>query len=208
MFYVVRKMLAPLVLVAMAVTVMAIFVLGEQTYRRQSWVAVNAKVVSIQQGCFVSYMAASGLLRDEGAIVPCGTEVGTLVLPAGASKPKIKRGLVGQIDYMAGDRQVTKIGNIGGVADGAKAGDSITVLYDPAAPDSIEYAGELKGLLGGFAIIGFGLAFCGTYIWLFWIRPFGKSRGPGLVRLSSESSSMRTTSPVQRVKSGSFGRRT
>jgi hypothetical protein len=202
-----RKVLAPFVLFAMAITAMAIYVLAEQTYRRQSWEAVEAKVVSIGQACVVSYLPASGLLRADGAIVACDTNPESLPLPEGAKKPLIKNGMVGRLDYVAAGRQMTREGFVGGIADDAKAGETVTVLSDPSDPLHLEYAGELKGLFGGLAIIGFGLAFCGSYFWFLWIRPLKQRRGPGSPPAAGAVYSERGGGTIHRAQPKGFGQR-
>jgi hypothetical protein len=202
-----RKVLAPIVLLAAAITAMAIFVLAEQTFRRQSWATVEAKVLNIGQGCVVSYLPASGLLRADGAIVPCDASPNSLPMPEGAKKPLIKRGLVGRLDYVAAGHQVTREGFLGGIADEAKVGDTVTVLSAPLNPLHLEYAGALKGLTGGLAIIAFGLVFCGSYFWFLWIRPFIKGSGPGSPLVSGTGHAARESGAVQRGQPKGFGRR-
>jgi hypothetical protein len=178
-----KFVLLPFVFIIGCVGTASIFVMGAAIQHQLNWAPTSATVLRAESLCKLTYQPGDRLLRETAAIEPCG-QIGEAVLPTGASKPRIfteERGAIAyQIDgaehYWEGKLSDAGVYNV-------KAGDALTLLYDPREPNRLD-AAEIKGWRGGLLIISICILIVSLYTWFFWFR--GEPPPPKSPRLHQE----------------------
>lgn len=164
----------------------------EQAWRRTNWIAVDARIVSNAPGCIVTFLPKGSVVYQDGPIVSCTDAIGTIKLPEGAQRPRIKKGSIGRLEYTIGGRVFAKEGWIDGLVVNAVAGESIRLLRDPVDPSRLEYGGKFNGLLSGFAIIAACLGIFALYVYFLWLSPGGQRHAQPVAVSSYREQAQRT----------------
>ena len=140
MFVLARYLLMPLALIAAALFLMAVHIIGTSLHHQAAWQRTVATVTGVSP---YSEMQANGLATQ---------------------------GINVAVAYVANDAPMSWSGkgkDIGLYT--ASAGDRIEFYYDPADPSKLDTA-AMKGWSGGLLLLAVTGGFTAFYVWFFWLR--------------------------------------
>ena len=161
--------LAPFVLIAVVFLAMIAHISGLTLYHQLAWKPTTATVLRSETLCEVTYQPSDAVLRAVAARGPCET-VGNVVLPRGGTTPRTFEGVFGALAYDTdggAQKWEGKLADVGVYS--VRAGDKLTLFYDPSSPQDIDTA-QYKGWFGGLLIFGVSASLIAFYIWLVWPR--------------------------------------
>jgi hypothetical protein len=164
-----KFVLLPFVFIIGCIGTASIFVMGSGIQHQLNWKPTDVTVLRTESLCKLTYQPADRLLRETAAIRSCD-QIGNAALPSGASKPRVFREDRGALAYEVDGAQHYWDGRLSdaGVYS-VKAGDVLTLLYDPEQPQSLDSA-EMKGWRGGLLLASACLLIVWLYTWYFWFR--------------------------------------
>lgn len=164
-----KIVLAPFVLIAAVFLALLTDIAASTLHHRLAWTPTTATVLRSETSCEVTYQPNDAVLRAVAARRPCET-VDNVTLPKGGTKPRIQMGVFGTLAYDAdgGVRKWEGKLSDAGVYN-VRAGDKLTLFYDPSSPQDIDTA-QYKGWFGGLLIFGVSASLIAFYTWLVWPR--------------------------------------
>jgi hypothetical protein len=164
-----KFVLLPFVFIIGCIGTACIFVMGSGIQHQLNWAPTNVTVLRAESLCKLTYQPADALLRETAAIEPC-ERIGDAALPAGASKARVFKEERGALAYEIDGTQHYWEGKLSdaGVYN-VKAGDALTLLYDPQEPNTLD-AAEMKGWRGGLLLTFVCVLIVSLYTWFFWFR--------------------------------------
>ncbi|MFI0842634.1 DUF3592 domain-containing protein [Mesorhizobium sp. IMUNJ 23232] len=161
--------LAPFVLMAAVFLAMITHISGLTLHHRLAWQPTTATVLNSETLCEVTYQPVDAVLRAVAARGPCET-MGNVTLPRGGTTPRTLMGVFGALAYDTdgvGQKWEGKLADAG--VYNVRAGDKLTLFYDPSSPQHIDSA-QYKGWFGGLLIFGVSAGLIVFCTWLAWPR--------------------------------------